>query len=66
VKYSFLADAETEYLDAIRFYEQQQLNLGESLIHKFEQAMVLIVNKPELYRLVHPTGIRRRRHDDTR
>jgi plasmid stabilization system protein ParE len=59
VKYSFLADAETEYLEAIRFYEQQQSNLGASLIHEFERAMVLIVKKPEIYRLVHPAGIRR-------
>lgn len=59
MKYSFLADAETEYLEAIRFYEQPPLNLGESLIHEFERTMVLIVKKPEIYRLVHPAGIRR-------
>lgn len=58
MKYSFLPDAEAEYLEAIRFYEAKQLKLGESLIHEFERAMVLVTSKPAIYRLVHPGGIR--------
>lgn len=58
MKYSFLPDAEAEYLEAIRFYEAKQLELGESLIHEFERAMVLVTSKLAIYRLVHPGGIR--------
>jgi hypothetical protein len=31
--YSFLAEAEAEYLEAIRFYEGQMAGLGDALIH---------------------------------
>lgn len=59
MKYSFLPEAEAEYIEAVRFYEEQQAKLGESLIHEFERAVLLIIECPEAWRLVHPSGIRR-------
>ena len=58
MKYSFLPEAETEYLDAVDFYESQQAKLGLSLIHEFESTVELIIQRPISWRLVHPTGIR--------
>lgn len=56
--YSFLLEAETEYLDAIRFYEEQKAGLGNVLINEFENTIKLVVDKSEAWRLVHPSGIR--------
>ncbi|MGZ4956727.1 MAG: type II toxin-antitoxin system RelE/ParE family toxin [Methylobacter sp.] len=58
MNYSFLPEAEAEYIEAVRFYEEQQAKLGESLIHEFERIIILIVERPEAWRLVHPSGIR--------
>lgn len=58
-KYSFLAEAETEYLEAIQFYEEQRSGLGNQLIHEFERVMSLVCVKPDTWKLVHPSsGIR--------
>lgn len=56
--YSFLLQAEAEYLEAVRFYEEQQAGLGEALISEFGRVIELVVQKPETWRLVHPSGIR--------
>ena len=57
--YSFLTGAETEYLEAIRFYEQQVAGLGDALIIEFERVIELVIEKPNAWKLVHPSGIRR-------
>lgn len=57
--YSFLLEAEAEYLEAVRFYEEQRAGLGGSLIFEFEGVIGLAIEKPETWRLVHPSGIRR-------
>jgi plasmid stabilization system protein ParE len=59
LKYRFLPEAEVEYLQAIRFYEEQNAGLGNALINEFEKAMALATSKPEAHRRVHPSGIRR-------
>jgi toxin ParE1/3/4 len=56
--YKFLAEAETEYLEAIRFYEEQRSGLGNQLIYEFERAIGLILAKPDAWKLIHPSGIR--------
>lgn len=58
-QYSFLPEAETEYLEAVRFYEEQRAGLGNNLIFEFERVIALVVEKPETWRLVHSLGIRR-------
>ena len=35
MSYSFLAEAEREYLEAVRFYEDQRAGLGARLIGEF-------------------------------
>ncbi|MGH8602640.1 MAG: type II toxin-antitoxin system RelE/ParE family toxin [Gammaproteobacteria bacterium] len=57
--YSFLPEAEAEYLEAVRFYEEQRAGLGDALISEFEHAIGLAAERPESWRLVHPSGIRR-------
>lgn len=52
MNYSFLPEAEAEYIEAVRFYEEQQAKLGESLIHEFERIIALIIERPEAWRLV--------------
>lgn len=56
--FSFLLEAEAEYLEAVRFYEEQQAGLGKALICEFERVIELVVQKPETWRLVDPSGIR--------
>lgn len=56
--YSFLTEAETEYLEAVRFYEEQRPGLGNALILEFERIIALVVANPETWKLVHPSGIR--------
>ena len=58
MNYSFLPEAEAEYLEAVRFYEGQRTGLGNSLICEFERTIALAVEKPEAWRLVHSSGIR--------
>ncbi|TAL44050.1 MAG: type II toxin-antitoxin system RelE/ParE family toxin [Methylovulum sp.] len=58
MNYSFLPEAEAEYLAAICFYEEQQAGLGDALITEFERILILAVEKPEAWRLVHQSGIR--------
>lgn len=45
MNHSFLPEAETEYLEAIRFYEEQQAKLGLSLIHEFERIIALVIQR---------------------
>jgi toxin ParE1/3/4 len=59
MNYNFLPEAETEYLEAVRFYEDIQAGLGESLITEFERTLEMVTARPKSWRLVHPTGIRR-------
>lgn len=58
MNHSFLPEAEAEYLEAVRFYEGQRAGLGNALINEFERVIGLAVDKPETWRLVHPSGIR--------
>lgn len=58
MSYSFLPEAEAEYIEAVRFYEELQAKLGELLIHEFERIIALVIERPEAWRLVHPSGIR--------
>ena len=58
MNYSFLLEAEVEYLEAVRFYEEQRTGLGNALISEFEHVIELVIEKPETWRLVHPSGIR--------
>ena len=57
--YSFLAEAEAEYLEAVRFYEGQRTGLGDALIFEFERVIGLAITKPYAWKSVHPSGIRR-------
>lgn len=41
MKHSFLAEAEAEYLDAVRFYEDRQVGLGAAFIAEFERSLNL-------------------------
>jgi toxin ParE1/3/4 len=59
MNYSFLTEAETEYLEAVRFYEDIQAGLGESLITEFERIIEMAVTNPKSWRVIHPAGIRR-------
>jgi toxin ParE1/3/4 len=59
MNYSFLPEAETEYLEAVRFYEEQQAKLGLSLINEFEKVIALVITRPHAWKQVHPAGIRR-------
>lgn len=55
--FSFIAEAEAEYLEAIRFYEGQKPGLGHALILEFERVIALVIAKPESWNMVHPSGI---------
>lgn len=59
MNYSFLPEAEAEYIEAVRFYEEQQAKLGLSLINEFEKTIGLVLQRPQSWKLVHPSGIRR-------
>ncbi len=39
MNYGFLAGAEPEYLEAIRFFEEQRAGLGAALIFEFERVV---------------------------
>lgn len=57
--YSFLAEAEVEYLQAIHFYEEQRAGLGKALIGEFERVIGYAIENPETWKLIHSSGIRR-------
>lgn len=57
VKYSFLPDAEAEYMDAVRVFEQRRAGLGAALIGEFERVIELVAERPESWKPVHPSGI---------
>jgi toxin ParE1/3/4 len=59
VSYSFLPEAEAEYLDAVAFFEEQRRGLGTSLIAEFERIIKLAEQRPNAWKVVHPSGIRR-------
>jgi hypothetical protein len=59
VNHNFLPEAEAEYLDAIRFYEDRQIGLGAVFIAEFESSLRLALDRPQAWRLVHDSGIRR-------
>lgn len=59
MNYGFLPAAEAEYLQAVRFFEEQRPGLGAALINEFERIATLATTKPNTWKLVHPSGIRR-------
>jgi toxin ParE1/3/4 len=59
VSYSFLREAEFEYLQAIRFYEDQRAGLGSRLIAEFERTMQIAEERPLGWKIVEVSGIRR-------
>jgi toxin ParE1/3/4 len=59
VKHSFLLAAKSEYLEAIQYFESQRAGLGVALIAEFERAITLVAERPNAWKLVHPSGIRR-------
>lgn len=59
MKHRFLPGAEAEYLEAVRFYEERRSKLGAALISEFEHSLHLALERPEAWRLVHPSGARR-------
>lgn len=59
MNYSFLLEAETEYLQAVGFFEERQPGLGAALITEFESVMDLVIKRPRAWTTVHPGGIRR-------
>ena len=59
MSYSFLEGAEPEYLEAVRFFEEKRAGLGASLINEFERAVALAIERPNSWKLVHPSGVRR-------
>ena len=58
MNHSFLPAAETEYLEAVGFYEEKRAGLGSALIEEFERVISLALARPEAWKLVHPNGIR--------
>jgi hypothetical protein len=59
VSHSFLPAAEAEYLEAVRFFEEQRAGLGSALIAEFERIVGLAAEKPDSWKLVHQSGVRR-------
>jgi hypothetical protein len=59
VNYSFLPEAEVEYLQAVGFFEERRPGLGADLIADFERVMELVVERPKTWKTVHPSGVRR-------
>ena len=57
--YSFLPEAELEYLRAIRFYEDQRPGLGARLIAEFEYAIEFAIERPQASRPIPGFDIRR-------
>ncbi|MGK2913843.1 MAG: type II toxin-antitoxin system RelE/ParE family toxin [Porticoccaceae bacterium] len=59
MNYSFLPAAEAEYLQAVRFFEERQPGLGAALVTEFESVMEPVVARPQTWKIIHPSGIRR-------
>jgi toxin ParE1/3/4 len=59
VSYGFLPEAEIEYLQAVRFYEDQRPGLGARLIKEFEHTMRFVVERPQAWKMIASSGIRR-------
>lgn len=59
MSYSFLPEAEAEYLGAIEFFEARRAGLGLALIDEFERVVQLASERPDSWKLVHVAGIRR-------
>ncbi len=57
--HNFLPGAEAEYLEAVQFFEEQRAGLGAALIAEFERIVDLAVERPNSWRLVHSSGVRR-------
>jgi hypothetical protein len=57
--HSFLPGAEAEYLEAVQFFEEQRAGLGAALIAEFERIVDLAVERPNSWKLVHSSGVRR-------
>ena len=57
--YHFLPRAEAEYLEAVKFFEDQRAGLGEALIAEFERILDLAIERPNSWKLVHASGVRR-------
>ena len=58
MSYSFLPEAEIEYLEAVRFYEEQQAKLGLSLINEFERVISLVIARPNAWKQILTSGVR--------
>ncbi len=59
MSYGFVPEAEVEYLEAIKFYEDQIPGLGARLIQEFERTIKFAVERPSTWRVVQGTEIRR-------
>ena len=59
MKHDFLPEAEAEYLRAIAFYEEKHAGLGLALIEEFERIVSLAAERPDAWKAVHASGIRR-------
>jgi toxin ParE1/3/4 len=59
LSHSFLPEAEAEYLEAVRLYEERRAGLGAALIEEFERVVKLAEERPHAWKLVHASGIRR-------
>jgi hypothetical protein len=59
VSYSFLPEAEIEYLQAVRFYEDQRPGLGARLIKEFEHTIQIAADRPLGWKIIEANGIRR-------
>jgi hypothetical protein len=52
VSHSFLPEAEAEYLEAVRLYEEICAGLGAALIDEFERVVKLAEERPHAWKLV--------------
>jgi hypothetical protein len=59
VSYSFLREAEFEYLQAIRFYEDQQAGLGRRLVAEFEHTIQIAEDQPLGWKIVAASDVSR-------
>jgi toxin ParE1/3/4 len=59
VSYGFLPEAEAEYIAAVAFFEERRQGLGAALITEFERIIQLAVARPQAWKQVHASGIRR-------
>jgi toxin ParE1/3/4 len=59
VSYSFLPAAEAEYIAAVGFFEERRRGLGVALVAEFERMIQLAVARPQAWKQVHLSGIRR-------